>query len=76
MKSSFTMLGIEEELKKDIHGTYAKNVQDRLHHYLAQTRIHLDSGLSPDEFANETALKHAIEAGIKVVELSWKHFHR
>ncbi len=73
---AFSMLGMEEELKKDIHGTYAKNIQDRLYQYLTQAKTVLNSGLSPDEFAREHDICKAIEASIKVVKLTHEGFHR
>ncbi len=73
---TFSMLGIEEELKKDSHGMYAMNIQDRLYQYLAQIHTVLDSGLTPDEFAITNRIYRAIQESIKVVMLTREGLHR
>lgn len=74
--SSFSMLEIEEELKKDVRGTFARDIQDRLYRYLAEVKGWLDRGLGPDEFAKARHLNEAIRESIKVVDAASQAFHR
>ncbi len=64
---SFSMLGIEDELKKDIHGTYANNIRDRLYRYMTQLKSAMDSGMTPDEFAAARQIYCAIQESLNMV---------
>jgi len=67
-QAGISVIDLEEQLINDREGTHSERLKQELFELAAGVKIHIDSGLAPDEFARFSKLKDAAEAGIAVLD--------
>lgn len=70
-----SLILMEEDLQKDVEGTYCKETTKKLGYHLTEVKKVLDSGLPPDEFDAVSKMRDAIEAASTVIEKVWRGLH-